>query len=263
MAKTDRRLVTAIANDILEDIGNTPELQGPINDLTVLERHRELVARMMGIVFPRATWERDYLAAFTPFRFNYFYTSPAFARLNMTEESMFTGISNMKPNLFAFGRTLHAFLAIAHRFYDLDLNLDYPLIFSTTDPRTGLDRHFKINLDPAMMTVKKVGKPPLLSDDDRKRLMSNLLNLDVWMELLPPKHFEFHGFGIARAVDVTVQEVLSTLKMDLIDRRSIVSDEGFSRLQQTLRTLFNEPELILSLAAIDGDEVFHLNSGLE
>ncbi len=263
MGKGGAQLLTAIRRDILRDFENTPELHGSIDDLSVLDRHRDLVSRMMCIIFPPATWERDYVAAFTPFRFNYFYTSPAFARLNMMEDSMFTGLSNMRPSLFAFGKTLNAFLVVGRKFYNLDLNLDYPLIYSTTDPQTGLPRHFKISLDPDMMTVKSIGQPPPLTDDDRKRLMSNLLNLDVWMELIPPQHFEFHGFGIARAVDVTTQEVLSTLKMDLIDRRSIVSDEGFSGLQSTIRTLFNEPELVLSLAAIDEDEVFFLNSGLE
>jgi hypothetical protein len=46
-----------------------------------------------------------------------------------------------------------------------------------------------------------------------------------------------------------------------IDRESIVSNERFLGLQNRLRTLFRRPQLLLGLAAIDGDRVLFLNYG--
>ena len=52
------------------------------------------------------------------------------------------------------------------------------------------------------------------------------------------ERFMIEGFTIMRAVDVTDQEVLSSIKRDLIDRESIVSHTKFGTLQAKLRTLF-------------------------
>src|SRR5262249_17178129 len=64
---------------------------------------------------------------------------------------------------------------------------------------------------------------------------------------------------IVKAVDVTDQEVLSSLKRDLIDKDSIVSSSRFYGLQAKLRTFFRRPELGLGLAAVEGDRVLVLN----
>ena len=71
------------------------------------------------------------------------------------------------------------------------------------------------------------------------------------------------GFTIVRAMDVTDQEVLSSIKRDLIDRESVVTGAKFEALQAKLRTLFRRPELRFGLAALDGDKVLILNYGAE
>ena len=73
----------------------------------------------------------------------------------------------------------------------------------------------------------------------------------------------FRGFTIFRAIEVTDQEVLSSLERDLIDKESIVSHTRFKSLQDKLRTLFRRPELRFGLAALDGDQVLVLNYGAE
>ena len=83
------------------------------------------------------------------------------------------------------------------------------------------------------------------------------------MELIPPEHFELFGFIVINAVDVTDGEVLSSIKRDLIERGSVVSQTRFNSLQEKLRTLFRRPELMLSLAAIQGEQILLLNSGIK
>ncbi len=82
-------------------------------------------------------------------------------------------------------------------------------------------------------------------------------------ELLPASSFRFRGFTVFRALEVTDQEVLSSLKRDLIEKESIVSQARFEALQSKLRTLFHRRDLRLGLAAIDGDRVFTLNYGAQ
>jgi GAF domain-containing protein len=249
----------AIARKIHGELKKTPELLDPIEDLSIIEKHRGLVDMLMSIVFPPAFWERDYSGAFVPFLFQSFYATPLFKRILMPECRSFGDRANVDEQTWAWGRLLKAYLHIAREFYDLELAFEYPLIVTATDPETRLDRHFKITLDPRFIEVKKMGKLKPLSKKARKHLLANVTDPEVWMDLIPPQNFEFHGFSVVRAVDVTDQEVLSSLKRDLIEKESIFSKNGFHRLQEKLRTFLRQPELVLGLAGIQGERVFILS----
>ncbi len=251
---------SAVARTIHEELKSAPELLEPIEDLSIIEKHRGLVDMLMSIVFPPAFWEEDYSAAFVPFQIKsvYIYTTPAFKNLLIPDGRDLGDQTNIDTERWAWGKLLKAYLCILRTFYDMDLAFDYPLILTTKDPDTGLDRHLKITMDPKFTEVKKVGKLKALSKSARKRLIANVADLRVWMDLIPPENFEFHGFGVLRAVDVTDQEVLSSLKRDLIEKESIFSQEGFEGLQEKLRTFLRVPDLLLGLAAIQGEEVLIL-----
>jgi len=90
--------------------------------------------------------------------------------------------------------------------------------------------------------VKAIGPLPSLSDRDISSIMQHLTEPEVSRKFFPPETFEFHGFTAIHAVDVTLSEVISELGRDLIVNNSIVPREGFSRLQDRLRTLFGRPE---------------------
>jgi len=257
----DSGVMAALAQKVQDELRKAPELSGPIEDPSILEKHRELVDLLMAVVFPPAFWNRDFSAAFIPFDFQSFYATPSFKRFFMSEDGTFGGQVNLDEQNFFYGRLLKAYLYIARRFYGIDLEFDYPLIFTARDPETGLDRYFKINFNPQFLEVKPVGSPKPLTDEAKKRLLANPIDLNVWMELLPPEDFEFHGFTAGHATDVTDQEVLSSLKRDLIEKESILSNARFHSLQEKLRTLFRRPDLLLGLAAIQGTQVFLLNYG--
>jgi hypothetical protein len=107
-----------------------------------------------------------------------------------------------------------------------------------------------------------VGAVPPLTGEVRQRLHATLLDAERLRAMLPPEKFVFRGVTIVRALEVTDQEVLSALKRDLIDRESIVSDTKFLKLQEKLRTLFRRPHLRFGLAALDGERVLLLNTGV-
>ena len=250
-------LVRMIQNTLRQ----APALLGPLEDLSVIAQHRELVDVLMTIVFSPASWERTYAAALTPFHLRSFYATPSFERLLMADDGTLRGRVNVDAQTVAHVRVLHAYAFILQRVYGLNLDFEYPLIFTTTDPDTGLDRHFKPNLDERFVEVRTVGEVPPLTDDTKQHLLANLADPQVLMALLPPDRFIFEGFTVLHAEEVTDQEVLSSLKRDLIEKESIISATRFQGLQEKLRTLFRKPELLFGLAALQGERVFILNSG--
>jgi hypothetical protein len=257
----DTSVKGALARTIREATEKAPELVSPITDFSVIARHRKLVDVLMAAVFPPAVLDREYGAAIVPFELKIFYSTPPFQQLLMTEDGGFRGRVNLDASTLNAVKLMLACSIVLARVYGIELEVDYSFIVTVTDPETGLDRHFKEQFDPRFVEVVPVGPVPPLSEEVRQRLHRNLLDRDFLLEVLPPDKFVFRGFTILKAVEVTDQEVLSSLKRDLIDKESIVSNARFLALQQKLRTLFRRPELRFGLAALNGDQVLILNYG--
>jgi hypothetical protein len=253
---------SALGRIVGAEVKKAPELLGTIEDATVLERHRELVDILMAAVFPPAFWEQEYGAAMIPFQLRGFYATPALRSLLMTEDGALKGRVNLDEAMVGTMRRAFAYALILKRVYGIELDVDYPLILTVADPQTGLDRHFRMLFDWQFVDVETVGAVPPLTGEIRQRLHATLLDAERLQAMLPPERFVLRGVTIFRALEVTDQEVLSALKRDLIDRESIVSDVKFLGLQEKLRTLFRRPELRFGLAALDGERVLLLNSGV-
>jgi GAF domain-containing protein len=241
-----------------------PELAGLIDDLSVIETHRAFVDLMMSALFPPAFWEQEYGAALFPFQLRAFYATPPFRRSLMSADGTLQGRANFLQEhsveqTLAAARLRLAYELILERTYGIDPGGDVPVIFTTTDPTTGLDQHFRLQFDWRFVEVELLGPKPPLPNAVRQRLQTGLIDADLLRELLPPARFVLRGFMIVKAVDVTDQEVLSSLKRDLIDKDSIVSSSHFLGLQAKLRTFFRRPDLGLGLAAVEGDRVLVLN----
>ena len=249
---------------VREKARGAPELAAVIDDLSVIEQHRAFVDLMMSALFPTAFWEQEFGAALFPFQFRAFYATPPFRRSFMNADGTLQGRANFLqeqsagPTLAA-ARRLLAYELILERMYGIEVRSDVVVIFTTVDPATGLDQHFRLQFDWRFVEVERAGPPLPLPDAVRQQLQNGLIDGDVLLTVLPPERFVLRGFMIVKAVDVTDQEVLSSLKRDLIDKDSIVSSSHFQELQTKLQTFFRRPSLGLGLAAVEGDRVLVLN----
>jgi hypothetical protein len=243
---------------IRQKLANTPELREPIEDLSILENHQEFIDLLMSVVFPPAFWETDCAAAFVPFQFTSFYATPIFKILFKMEGQGFTPQLNVDPQQWEWGRCLKAYLFILKKYYNIELTWEFPLIAKARCPKTGLDLFFNIVLDPKFLEIKVVGEPRKLTEEDQKRLLANVTDLKLWMELIPPEHFEFEGVGVFRAADVTAREMLSALQADLFEKEAIFQPDGFSGLQEKLQIYLQEKDLVLGLAAIRNEQILLL-----
>jgi GAF domain-containing protein len=249
---------------VREKAREAPELAGSIEDLSVIEKHRAFVDLMMTAMFPPAFWEQEYGAALFPFQLRAFYATPPFRRVLMSADGYLQGRASFLQahsvaETLAGARLLLAYELILERVYGIDLAADVPVIFTAVDAATGLDQHFRLQFDWRFVNVEFRGAKPPLTEAARQRLRTGRVDADYLRELLPPERFLLRGFMIVKAVDVTDQEVLSSLKRDLIDKDSIVSQSQFQGLQAKLRTFFRRPDLRLGLAAVEGDRVLVLN----
>jgi len=247
---------------IREKIKQAPELSAVIDDVSVIAKHQQLVDLMMSAMFPPALWQQEYGAALFPFELRAFYATSLFRRTLMNDDGTLHGRVNVEAQRLAAAKLLLAYELILERTYGIDLGIEIPLVFTSEDPATTLERHFRLDFDWRFVDVKLDGPAPKLTDAMRRQLESGNVDLDQLRELVPPETVTLRGFMMLKAVDATDQEVLSSLKRDLIDKESIVSSTRFESLQAKLRTLFRRPSLHLGLAAVEGDRVLVLNDAM-
>ncbi|MEJ5378107.1 MAG: GAF domain-containing protein [bacterium] len=246
-----------------DQLASVPELLEPIEDLSVLERHKPIVEALMGAVFPAAFWETKPMAALVPFCMKPVVASPPFRKLFIKDDGSFAAEFLVGQEGFFRGRLARAYLRILRTFYQVEETLDFPVVCRIQDPDTGLDRYYSLQLDPRFTEIRPVGELPVLSPEQKAALLENLTNPEILTKILPLDKFQIQGLTVAEAVDVTQSEVLSALERDLIDQESVFSRAGFLRLQERLRSLFRRPDLVVGLAALNEDQVFLLNLGCE
>ena len=258
-------VTASAAYRLLDLVDRVPTLLHPMDHSEQREEHRKEIVELMTIVFPSASQDLVYRAAMVPFVFDIAYATPPFSRylLPALRDSAEPGglRINLDHETVTNGRILRAYLIIARRLYGMQVNFDYPLIFTAPDTTLGLDRHFQMEFDPKFVEIVTSGAVPRLSSEEKADLRRNLTDIEKWKTLLPPDRFSFEGFSIATATDVTNQTVISRLKRLLVERGSIVSDRIFKRIQELLRTLLQAPDINAGIAAIEGESIYLLRCG--
>src|SRR5262249_19710028 len=161
-----------------------------------------------------------------------FYATPPFRRSLMSADGTLQGRANFlqedsAAQTLAAARRVLAYELILERLYGIEVGSDIPGIFTTAESATGLYQHFRLQ-------VERVGPPLPLPEPVQQQLRTGSIDLELLLRVLPPERFILRGFMIVKAVDVTDQEVLSSLKRDLIDKDSIVSSARFQGLQAKL-----------------------------
>jgi len=206
----------------------------------------------MSMVFPVAFYEKQAFAAAIPFSNNVFFSSPEFDRLIKFEDDFLIKKLNIDIKTFRLGKIIGAYAAILNKFYDIHISLEFPMIVNFPDPDTSLERYYKLNHAAEFIELRKIGKIKKLSNEEKKIIQANILNVKLLKELIPPENFEFRGFVVINAINVTDQEVVSSIKNDLLDKDTLLTEEGIKKLQHKIRSLLKCPELIFGSTEVPG-----------
>jgi hypothetical protein len=238
-----------LAKEIMERAGKMPELWEPFDDYAELEAYRETVDLLLAGLFPLSLRDKQMGKAAKPFDMNSFFMTPAV-------EKMMQGCTvNLKlekqGELLSNTVILKTCATILNACYGQNLEVD-PLIVFTIEPEGhNVSYHYKSLLN--IQFVEVIQKKPLkkLSRDQINKLLSNIYDLDAWMEALPPENFEIHGIVGMDMIDVTKEETISRLRFQLLGKEAVVKKENVQHLESLLKTYFGMPDLRLGIMALD------------
>src|SRR5687768_749609 len=243
--------VPGFSQGLIDAINEAPELREPIYDLSLLEKHKSLIKFLITAVIPAANQETEIAAAIFPFDFTALYSTKAFERtldLNDMENCVTTNLPN---NQMMLGKTVKACLLILEKFYGVRIGLEKPMLFTLRNPDIGLDRVYRVEINHEFCEIISKGKLRPIEKHVLKFLTEKIYDVDLWMQYIRPEDFEFQGFMVMRLVDVTEQEMLSSIKYDLLKKNAVSEEESFATIQHKLRSLFGIQEIQLGIAYCD------------
>jgi len=257
-----RESVTPMCSNMAELFGNfeqqfkeTPELQGTVEDVAIVDRHLDIVTPLMSVVFPAAGWDSEVMGALTPYASTPVYISLEFEKRFIRSDGGLKGRFKEDYGDADGGLVLRAYHQIAEKMYGIQHDIEKPIIRIVPDEKTGLNRYFRLILDMRFVEVLGIGEIPELDEKSRSAILENITDAEVLRRYLPPEKFLLRGFVVVRVVDVTESEILSLIERDLIDQDSIFSQDGFQRVKDHLKTLFGRPDLMAGMGALQGDQV--------
>ena len=239
-----------LAHLVCQHLEEAKGLEAARLDRAALSEHADLVDLMMSAVFPRARWEEDIAAVMPLYQAEVYYATPTCTRLGLfTQDAVYRRMS-LDLHGFELGRTMMAYYLVLEHCYGVEVPYAFPLVLTLAEPRTRLERHFKLDIDTRFAWVE-ADDPPPLGDADRDRLLARPTDRALWEAVLPPERFVLHGFGAVTAVDVTDTQAVSALKNELLQRDGLTSASGHARLETHLRSLLRCPDLHLGLLCLE------------
>ncbi|MDX1942170.1 MAG: hypothetical protein SFU99_16520 [Saprospiraceae bacterium] len=239
-----------LAKAILERVDKAPELKNPIEDSSILEKHRDTVEMMMTMLIPAALRHSQLSKVSAPFELAPFYMTPAVEKMMMQQQVHFEVNKNV-TEMMQNTTTVMACSLILNKFYGKSLNIEPLVSFTMTFPETGVVKHFKAQMNTDYVEIHALEKPKPLSEEQINQLLSNIYDLDLWLYHLPPENFAFHGIVTTTMVDITEEEALSRMKQQLLSKDAIIEAGNFVELECLVKTFFNMPDVRLGITAID------------
>ncbi len=249
LADSEQAAEALFARQVLERLQDAPDLRRPIENESLLEQHADLVDLLMSIVFPPFTRKAQLGKASVPFHLEPFYRTPALAALQRENEVRY--VVAAATDMIYCATVIGACSLILNKYYDQNIQVTPPVSMTVVSPDGRRQRHFKTQIDPQFTDIQVLGEIPSLSQDQINRLLSNIYDIELWLQHLPPENFEFSGMVLGNLIDITEEEALSRLKYSLLRKDAIVDSANIRELEQLVRTYFKMPELRLGVTAID------------
>jgi hypothetical protein len=253
--------MASMFSELKNKIKNTAEISGPVKDMAHFNKHRDIMVPLMSAIFPPASFNTDIMGAFTPCTFEPFFVTPKFQQLFLNNNNFIKPDLKKMVEVKKSKKLVDIYSLVLERIYDFNCRQFNTMnIKKIQEEKTGLDSYYSFTPDFQFVRIKALELPPKLSKQDRIVISNHITDLDVLSKYINLNEFEFTGFTILRAMDVTESEVISAFRRDLIDQYSIFSSDGIKRLESRLQVLFRRPDITLGIGALQEDQIMILKN---
>jgi hypothetical protein len=237
------------AKSLLAEIEPITEFRTGIENLTTLEKHKQLIQNVLTDLFPPLLTNNEIKAVTIPFQNLTF---------NFTER--FKGI--LRDAGDAFDMTIRDFsddefyimscLLILNNYYQQNFEISRPLFYDIPDAN-GIRKHYRILYNVDFIEIIPTKKAIKLTQDDINLLIDNYDNIEMWKEKFPKESWILKGFGIVTLFNATTESAVSNLKSSLLksEQQQNHIDEN---IQDIFKSIFKIPDLKVGLMLYNQEE---------
>ncbi len=237
------------AKEIMKKLDAVPEMKKPITGRTLLQKNKSLVQQMMSFVISPLNDNVDISAVFPPFEPDYIHSTQLFKDVIEGEHRKIEIAKEVGQKKELISIIYYAYLIILEKIYGFDLHFDMPTSLKLTDDKDNSIKFFSVKVNSNYLKVRTLGKVEKLTENELKDLFDNLNDLDYWNKKIPLDKFEFSGFLKFDYTNTTHDYVISQLKSDLLDKNTIITNEGFDKIGKKIKALVENPNVEFGLAA--------------
>ncbi len=201
------------AQEVLKDLEKYPELRSPILDAEIIHRNGEAIEQLLSIVFPEPLQDNEIKAGAIPFTNAIFNPTRRFQKILAQAGPDFKfEIRNMDSDLYY----IYACIFILNFRFGVDLKSPRSYYLDVPNKNSKRISHYRVMYNGDFSELEPKDPDFSVSKEDIELLRNNAHNIEVWKEIFPPNAFIFRGFGIINLFDVTVDEIISDLKTELL-----------------------------------------------
>jgi hypothetical protein len=232
------------AKEMLIEFDKYPELVNGFSDFTLLEKYKEQINLLLDPLFPEPLLLNEIKAATVPFSFTSFKFSTRFENIlkNAGDDYEFLVRNFEEDSMYVMSCTF-----ILGMVYGYNIDIKRPFYFDIPDKTTGTMKYYRAAFNADFTNIYATDNAPKITEKDFKELINNFEDIDLWREKFPPNSYVFKGFGLISLFDVTAEEMLSSIKANLLAG----GENLIFNLQSNLRDFYGIKDLRLGYSIFD------------
>eukprot|EP01013_Petalomonas_cantuscygni_P008912 TRINITY_DN21678_c0_g1_i1.p1 TRINITY_DN21678_c0_g1~~TRINITY_DN21678_c0_g1_i1.p1 ORF type:complete len:792 (+),score=-7.53 TRINITY_DN21678_c0_g1_i1:30-2378(+) len=243
----DDPFLAATAERILAVEKGFPELRNGFSDFTLLEKHKDLIERILQDTFTEALSGNEIKVATLPYQDIIIKSSKRFQNIiNEAGEGYEPEIRNVGDDL----DYIMSCVVVLNYYYGYQLDFSRPYFYDIPDAN-GVMRHYRILYNADFIDIIPTDKAKEITQEDVDELLANPNDAALWMEKIPPESFISKGFVIANLFDVTMEQAISNIKSKLISKDTLQPVKFMNDLQETFKSFFRLPNIKVGFASFD------------
>nr|WP_299341381.1 GAF domain-containing protein [Allomuricauda sp.] len=235
------------AKYVLDAQAPFPELREGFSDLSLLEKHKDVIRIILADTFSQVLTKNEIKTASTPFESLVFNSSERFQNiLKDAGEDFELTIRNLPMEMNYIMKAT----VVLNFYYGYKMDFKRPFFYDIPDAN-GIMRHYRILYNADFMEIIPTENPKELTQDDVDELLENFDNIELWKEKIPPNSFIAKGFVICNMFDVTAEHSISEIKSTLIGSNKRGNENFMDSFQDTFRSLFNLKKIRVGFTGYD------------
>jgi len=153
-----------LAREVARLAEDAPELCQPVQDLSLLNKHKDLLDMLMLFLVPPSDRETEFFKFSKPFHFTPIYLSKAMKELMASQNACYSFGGQL--DLVRNRHLVFIGCFILQRFYGVEVDMTPSAMLTVKDTQNGLERFYKPVMDQKYIKVVVNGDLPELSRKD-------------------------------------------------------------------------------------------------